>query len=202
MTLKETKLYGLVLAGGMSVRMGQDKSIINWHGKEQRYYIADLLQQFCDEVYISCREEQQIEINPQYKTIADSVDGKGPVVGILSAQAQYPYVAWLVLACDLPLIDHVTIQHLLDNRDTTAIATTYKSPYDGLPEPLITIWEPQSHTQLNSFKEQGYNCPRKMLINSHTHIIAPQNADALQNANTPEEAAQVREILSTKTKAQ
>lgn len=200
MTTKETKLNGLVLAGGKSVRMGHDKSIINWRGKEQRYFIADLLAQFCDEVYISCRAEQQGEIDIHYKTITDNVEGKGPIVGILSALEQSNDLAWLVIACDLPLIDELTIKHLIDSRDANKVATTYKSPHDGLPEPLITIWEPRSVEALHSFRAQGYNCPRKVLINSDTHIIEPQNPQALINANTPEDAEQVKNILADKTR--
>lgn len=195
MISKETKLYGLVLAGGKSTRMGHDKSIINWHGKEQRYYLADLLQQFCDEVFISCREEQVPEIDSRYKTITDNVEGKGPLVGILSAFETKNDAAWLVVACDLPLIDKATIEYLICKRDTNKVATTYKSPHDGLPEPLITIWEPKSKETLYAFKEQGYNCPRKALINSDALILEPLNSNALINTNTPEEAEKVREIL-------
>ncbi len=188
-----------MLAGGKSIRMGHDKSVINWHGKEQRYFIADLLEKFCDEVYISCRDEQQAEeTDGSYKTIIDSVDGKGPIVGILSAFETNNEVAWLVVACDLPLIDEATIGYLLQNRDSAKVATTYKSPHDGLPEPLITIWEPYGREVLWSYKAEGYNCPRKALINSDTLILEPLNADALINTNTPEEAERVREILNQK----
>lgn len=198
MTLKETKLKGLVLAGGKSTRMGHDKSVIEWYGKEQRYYMADLLAKFCDEVYISCREEQAHEIDSKYNTITDKVAGKGPIVGIQSALEVDANAAWLVVACDLPLIDEATLAYLIEHRDAGKVATTYKSPHDGLPEPLITIWEPKSKEALTSFKEQGYNCPRKVLINSDTKIIEPQNAKALINTNTPEEAEQVKNILQQK----
>lgn len=199
MISKEAKIYGLVLAGGKSIRMGHDKSVINWHGKEQSYYIADMLEKFCDEVYISCRDEEQAnETDSQYKTIIDSVDGKGPIVGILSAFETNNNVALLVVACDLPLIDEATIAYLIQNRDSTKAATTYKSPHDGLPEPLITIWEPNGREVLWSYKAEGYNCPRKALINSDALILEPLNADALINTNTPEEAERVREILNKK----
>lgn len=200
MTSKETKLKGLVLAGGKSTRMGHDKSIIDWHGKEQRYYIADLLAEFCDEVYISCRDAQQeASVDDTYKTITDKVAGKGPIVGIQSALETDGNAAWLVVACDLPLINKETLGFLISNRDHSKIATTYKSPHDGLPEPLITIWEPQSKAALTNFREQGYNCPRKVLINSDTHIIEPTNEQDLINTNTPEEAEQVRNIIAQAT---
>lgn len=200
MTSNVTNIYGLVLAGGMSTRMGQDKSLMQWHGKEQHYHMADLLQDFCDEVFISCRQEQQISAG--YKSIVDSVDGKGPIVGILSAMELHPDTAWLVVACDLPLIDRETLQYLLDNRDATKVATTYKSPYDGLPEPLITIWEPSAKAVLEDFRTRGYNCPRKALINSDSMVLHALNEDALINTNTPEDAARAREILSIKTAQQ
>lgn len=197
MTSKETKINGLVLAGGKSIRMGYDKSVINWHGKEQRYYIADLLSKFCEEVYISCRKEQVSEMEG-YKTLTDKFDVKGPAAGILTALDYDKGCGWLVVACDLPLLDAETIKHLIDNRDIDKVATTYKSPHDGLPEPLITIWEPNSKEALLSFVEQGYSCPRKALINSDTNIIEPLNNEALINANTPEEAERVRAIINKK----
>src|SRR6478672_2313948 len=98
-------LNGLVLAGGKSVRMGYDKSSIQWHGKEQRYYMADLLKQICKDVFISCRKKQKDKIDNEYKTLADTFTGLGPYGGILSAFREYPDAAWLVMACDLPLLN-------------------------------------------------------------------------------------------------
>ena len=201
MTTEETKLYGLVLAGGKSLRMGQDKGVINWQGKEQRYYIADILKELCDEVYISCRTEKVDEIDSNYNSLPDAVDAKGPSAGILTALHTKPYAAWLVVACDLPLLDKETLQYLIDNRDSCKIATTYKSPHDGLPEPLITIWEPKSKDVLLSFKDAGHSCPRKALINSDVHIIDPLDEETLINANTPEDAEKVKVILAAKTRA-
>lgn len=190
-------LNGLVLAGGKSMRMGHDKGAIAWHGKPQRYHMADLLQQLCTDVFISCRAEQQDEIDKNYQVLPDSFKAAGPLAGILSAITAQPDRAWLVTACDLPLLDSATLQYLIDNRDTSAIATTYKSPFDGLPEPLITIWEPKAYPVLLSFLEEGFSCPRKALIRNEdrVHIIDPRDPDALMNTNTPEDAAQVNNIL-------
>jgi molybdopterin-guanine dinucleotide biosynthesis protein A len=195
-------LNGLVLAGGKSQRMGFDKGALNWHGKEQRYYVADLLMPFCDEVYISCRENQQQDIEDGYLSIPDTFTGLGPYGAILSAFREKPDNAWLVVACDLPLLDENTLQFLTDNRNTSSIATAFNSGFDGFPEPLITIWEPKCYPVLLSFLAQGYSCPRKVLINSEATILKAPNINALTNVNTPQDMEQVKLALDKKMAAQ
>jgi molybdopterin-guanine dinucleotide biosynthesis protein A len=189
-------INGLVLAGGKSSRMGQDKSVIHWHGSEQQYYVSDLLKPFCEEVFISKRKEQAKGPNSQYKILVDSYEGLGPYGAILSAFQFNPNSAWLVVACDLPLLDNSTLSYLLENRDTNKMATTFQSPYDGLPEPLITIWEPKSHALLLSYLNNGYSCPRKVLIKANdAHILQAPNRDALLNVNTPEDFTKAEQLI-------
>lgn len=198
MISKETdvpKLNGLVLAGGKSQRMGNPKDKINWHGKEQRYYAADLLAPFCDEVFISCRQDQLENFDPNYNALTDTFLNMGPFGGILSALRSQRDKAWLVVACDLPLLDKNSLEFLIQSRSTEKAATTYESPFDGLPEPLITIWEPKSYPLLLNFLGSGITCPRKVLINSDTLILKPGNPDSLMNVNTPEDREKAQEIL-------
>jgi molybdenum cofactor guanylyltransferase len=192
----EPSLKGLVLAGGKSSRMGIDKGRMKWHNKEQRFYMADLLNKFCDEVFISCAEMQENEIqNGGYKTITDAYLGLGPFGAILSAFKKDPEAAWLVIACDLPLLDQDTISYLINHRDLDSTATTFESPHDHLPEPLITIWEPKSREVLLSYLNEGKSCPRKALINSKVKIIQPPEPIALMNANTPDDVEKAKAIL-------
>lgn len=195
----QPKLNALVLAGGNSLRMGQDKAAIHWHDKQQRYYMADLLKNYTDNVYISCRAGQQMDVNPAYLTLTDTFTGLGPFGAILSAFREQPENAWLVIACDLPLLDKETLDVLMANRDTSAIATTFESPDGGFPEPLIAVWEPKSYAVLLSFLSQGYACPRKVLINSDVKILQAPHPDALTNVNTPEEMERVQAIIRQKT---
>jgi molybdopterin-guanine dinucleotide biosynthesis protein A len=192
-------LNGLVLAGGKSKRMGTDKGSMQWHGKEQRYYMADMLEPFCEEVFISCRTEQEKEIDPKYKTLTDTFLNLGPYGGILTALRSQRDKAWLVIACDLPLMNEETLRYLIEHRDPKEIATTYESPYDGFPEPLIAIWDPGSYAVLLNFLGKGITCPRKVLINSEKAILQPQYPEALMNMNTPDDAERVKEILHKET---
>ena len=191
-------LNGLVLAGGHSRRMGADKGLIQWHGLEQRYYMANLLRQVCNNVFISCRPGQVPEIDAAYPTLADTIEGAGPLGGILTALQAQPQNAWLVTACDLPLLDLATLTYLVQHRDTHAIATTFQSPFDGLPEPLITIWEPASYAALQEHLAAGFTCPRKALIRNsdRVRILPPPDPTKLLNATTPQDAEKVKAIIA------
>lgn len=192
-------LQGLVLAGGKSARMGFDKGAVNWYGKEQRYHVADLLKKHCADVYISCRDtEQQGEIAPEYLSLPDTFTGLGPYGAILSAMREQPDRAWLVIACDLPLVDAHVIQNLIDNRNPASIATAYKSQKNDFPEPLITIYEPKSYPVLLQFLAQGYSCPRKVLINSDITLLQTDIPEALANVNTPDELDRIKRLIHQK----
>lgn len=185
-------LHGLVLAGGRSVRMGEDKGALDYHGLPQWKRTAQLLAPFCESVYISCRPDQTEDVHP---ALPDTSSGLGPAGGILSAFQQNSEVAWLVLACDLPLMDEATLQELVAARDIRRIATAFLSPDGGFPEPLIAIWEPRSYSVLLQFLGQGYSSPRRMLNHMDIKLLQATNPHALRNANTPEDRDIIRQLI-------
>lgn len=180
------KLYGLVLSGGQSRRMGKDKGLIAYHGMPQRDYLYRLLEQVCDKAFMSIRKEQATEIDADFKTIVDEDIFKGPFNGILSAHKEFPEVAWLVLACDLPLIDEKALRYLIERRKPNSFATAYALKENPLPEPLCAIWEPNGLKNAVLYMQEGKNgsCPRKFLINNGTHLVHPENENVLMNANS------------------
>jgi molybdenum cofactor guanylyltransferase len=186
-------LYGLVLAGGKSQRMGTDKTKMKWHGKEQRYWIADLIKECCANVFISCRAEQMQEIEEHnYKTIKDEFEGTGPLGAIVSAYTVVPAVAWLVVACDLPFVDTDTIQHLIKHRNPNVMATAYQSPADNLPEPLIAIWEPQAGRALVEQLKQNKFSLREILLQQDVFLVPASDAVSLINVNCIEDVEMVK----------
>lgn len=188
-------LNGLVLAGGNSTRMGTAKEKIRWHGKEQQYAMADQLARFCGEVFISCRPDQTERIDTRYKVLADAFAEMGPVGSILSAFHYRKDTAWLVVACDMPLLDERALAFLIRSRNPEKTATVYESPVDGGPEPLAAIWEPHSFPLLPDFLETGSRSPRKFMMNSDIFLLKPEDPQVLRNVNTQEEAAEVRRMI-------
>lgn len=189
-------LYGLVLAGGKSKRMGRDKGSLQYHGVSQRAFASRLLSEFCQDVFVSCRAEQAPTLEPELKPLVDAFHDLGPTGGILTALHFKPESAWLVVACDLPFLSRDTLQTLIAARDPSKVATAYQNPDDHLPEPLIAIYEPKSREGLLEAVRQGRNCPRKFLLSSDCKLILPDRRETLANINTPEEYEQAIVTLS------
>jgi molybdopterin-guanine dinucleotide biosynthesis protein A len=181
-------LYGLVLAGGKSRRMGQDKAILLHGRRSQLAYVVRVLEGLVDRVFVSTRAEQQDESErSQFEQIVDRYQDMGPVAGILSAMDEHPEVDWLVVACDLPNIDARTVSHLLDHRSSAKPFSAYSSNHDGLPEPLCAIYASGSADIVRGFVAEGIRCPRKILMRSDTLLLEQPDPRALDNVNTPED---------------
>ena len=183
-------ICGLILAGGASSRMQRDKAALPYRGQSQLDRAFDLAKRHVPEVFISVRADQTTDAaRAQHPLIVDSIPGQGPIVGIRSALAAKPAVAWLVIACDLPYLSDAALTQLLRERDTGGLATAFRSTSDGLPEPLCTLWEPAAGPALAAYQQAGGRCPRKFLIREAARLLEPEDRRALDNVNTPEEYA-------------
>ena len=94
-------VYGLVLAGGESRRMGSDKALLLNDGETQLARAVRLLQAHTEKVFVSARVSQSGDSERnRFPQILDRYQDMGPLAGILSAMETEPSVSWLVLACD------------------------------------------------------------------------------------------------------
>lgn len=183
-------VYGLILAGGKSQRMGSDKALLQRDGKSQLAHLHALLGACVDQVFVSARSDQADDPERgKFDLLFDNYADIGPIAGILSALEEYPTVDWLVVACDLPNIDRETLQYLLENRSGKPF-TAFRSSYDDLPEPLCAIYTAGSDVLVRNFVDAGVVCPRKILIRSDTCLLPQPNPHALDNINTPDDLRQ------------
>ncbi|MCH8528711.1 MAG: molybdenum cofactor guanylyltransferase [Kiritimatiellae bacterium] len=183
-------LTGLVLAGGKSRRMGRDKALLEFHGKPQALVAAEMLRPHVDEVYLSCRPDQYADdAFSGLPRLTDPAEGMGPMGGMLAAFLHKPDAAWLVLACDLPLLTPETLDTLLRGREPGLAMTAFVSAFDGLPEPLCTIYEPAALPFLEAARDSGHLCPRKILIRNpeQVKLLKLPEGNPLDNINAPED---------------
>ncbi len=185
-------IFGLVLVGGQSRRMGRDKALLSYDGEAtQLERTAALLQTVCPRVFISQRKEQPFPIPTGTEAIYDRMDeARGLLRGILSAMQAHPEAHWLVLACDLPNLTSAALEKLIATfrAQPTPALTAYRSSHDDLPEPLCALYPSGSDTGLLALaKELGKSCPRKLLIIKEAHLVDQDDPRSLDNINTAEE---------------
>lgn len=182
-------LYGLVLAGGESRRMGRDKALLDYHGRPQVAWALELVSRHCERAFVSVRAGQASDgVRSTLPQIVDGALGAGPIAGIAAAQATHPDAAWLVVACDLPFLGDALLAELIARRGAADI-TAFRSAHDGLPEPLCAIYEPATRVPIVEFIAAGRHCPRKFVTASGAPLLELPEATALDNVNTPEELA-------------
>ena len=205
MTPSAPVLYGLVLAGGHSTRMGQDKAGFGFTGSQARSQEAQrpscmtwlahgvqLCTDVCERVFVSVRRDQVSELPfCDLPTIVDNYADMGPAAGLLSAWDIYPDVAWLLLATDLPRLTQQTVNRLVSERDSSRIATGYRHP-NGIPEPLCAIWEPRARTLLQRAVERGAPSLRHLLESHSPRVVDPNRAAEIVSVNTPRQLAKWR----------
>jgi len=80
------------------------------------------------------------------------------------------------------------------------VATAFRSAYDGLPEPLCAIWEPQCEPLLADFVAADGRCPRKFLLAHAARIIDLPRSNALDNINSTTEYRQAMQDLDPTAK--
>lgn len=182
---------GLVLAGGRSSRMGEDKAaLVHPDGRTLLRRCCDLLiEAGCEAVAISLRHDQEIPAGMEDCEIVRDPEGAslGPIAGIVSGMRLHPRADWLVLACDLPRLDLATLSNLYKSRLDVEKFLSYRSEFDNLPEPLCALYASEALPVLEQTQADDFRCLRKILIRNNCRLLEPVTPRALENANTPED---------------
>lgn len=191
MNIRVPPLYGLVLAGGQSRRLGRDKAAVTTTDGDTLLARAfALLTSRCEQVLVSVRETPASgSLRAGFPYLVDELSVAGPAAGIVTALKHTPLAAWLVVACDLPTLDGATLDHLIAQRDPERPATAYLDPATELPEPLCAIYEPAMKSVVAAELDADIRCPRKILIRLGRGLNAVDQTrpGALFNLNTRED---------------
>ena len=187
-----SKVNGLILTGGRSTRMGEDKSRLTYHGKPQRDHLTNLLQPYCDTVFWSVNADQAADLSgAEQWLIIDMFDWPGPLNGILSAFRHDPAAAWFVVACDMPLLTVRSLDALVVGRDIAKVATVFHDSDGQLPEPLLGIYEPAFGPIMDRAVAEAQYSPRLLLQQYDVQLLTVPDVRELTNINDPSARARL-----------
>jgi len=184
-------LVGLVLAGGRSTRLGQDKVELPVAGQSLLARAVRLAGRFCDQVVVSGRDPADLGLDLAW--LPDDLPGQGPLGGILTG-LNHLGGPLLVLACDLPLLGEPTLARLVEQRRrrlADAVITTFLQSATGFIEPLVAIYEDAAQPLLAAALEAGERKLARALPESRRNLIpyGPEEAHVFFNINYPADLA-------------
>ena len=182
-----TELYGLVLTGGTSSRMGRDKAEITYGAQPQWRAAADLLAPICARTYWSCTAKQRDDWGIGESGVLDQVSGHGPASGIHAAFLHAPDAAWLVIGCDYPFLETQDIRRLLEARAPGIDAVTFLNHETAEIEPMISLWEPAAVQHFMQRFAAGEYSPRRILQSCKLVTVVPREPQILHNRNSSAE---------------
>lgn len=127
----------IILAGGASRRMGQDKAFLDWDGQPLIAHIAAQLRRVCSNLIISANDAARFAFL-QAPVVPDAVQGEGPLQGLAAGLTASRFERNLVVACDMPRLSGAAARQLLALSDDVDVVVPRNT--EGRPEPLFAIY--------------------------------------------------------------
>ena len=179
----QTPVYGGILVGGSSSRMGRPKHNIQHGGKTWFERAVAALERRVDKIVVLGSADLPLG-HESHLRLPDVPEMKGPRAGMLSAMRWAPTVSWLFVACDMPLITGEAVEWLLATRRPGVWASLPKLTDDGRPEPLLAVYDYRAHALLSKV-----HAPHQLsqYPKVDTPIIPAAHAEAWRNLNRPED---------------
>lgn len=184
--LRNMKIKGIILAGGLSSRMGEDKGIIQLDEDKMIAKIIHLLEPFCEEIMISANNDNYHKFG--LKVVHDKTERIGPIGGIISCMMEKISDYYLVMSCDTPNISGNTIAMLIDNIAKYDIVTPI---INDKMEPLISLFSSNAIPKIKAEVEMKNYKIQKIISNLNYTTIHLESNEATKkeflNINTKED---------------
>lgn len=97
------KLTGIVLAGGLSTRMGQDKASLPWRGSDLLHTVLTKLAPVCAELIVVSNRPRPLS-GLVSKVVPDVFVQCGPLAGLHAGLQASSHDYSFVIACDMPYL--------------------------------------------------------------------------------------------------
>ena len=205
----------IILCGGRSRRMGQDKGLMVFKKKPLIIHLLETLQDIVDEITVVFRDNEQLNsykklINkylspnqhhaPSLRLAVDFEKDQGPLVGLITGLSLIKADGALVLPCDSPFVSQQFISNMFnfneeykpgeDNQKTKCHATIPTWP-DGSVEPLHAYYHKDCIPFMEKQLKTGYKDVKSVLNTINVNYINVEVLDperiSFTNLNRPED---------------
>lgn len=190
----------VVLCGGYSKRMGQDKGLMSFNDKPLFIKVLETVSGFVDEVVLVLRDLKQQEqyqdilikhhLPDKIKICTDELEGQGPLMGISTGLKCISADEALIIPCDSPFIQQSFIENIFKyyNLIYDAVVPEWS---DGKLEPLHAIYNKRITKKIDELLEGDIRDVQSLLLELDVRYIPVHSLDqsnqTFLNLNYPED---------------
>jgi len=166
--LKIDNCTAVILTGGESKRMGEDKASVVLAGQSLLEHVLAQIEPLFSDILISVRE-QRLDI--AYPQIIDSTENRGPMVGVRAALETVKTDWVFVIACDMPLVSTGLIQHLawLRSQHDAVVPFAFNRP-----QPLFGFYRKTCLPLMQARMKQGQRSMIRLLDDLDVCLLSEQ----------------------------
>jgi len=175
-------LAGIILAGGSSSRMGQDKALLDYGNGPAVQSLIGQLNPLCAEVLVVSSRHHAGQFG-NVRIIPDEQQGMGPLMGILSGLEAASNELCFVMGCDVPKVNIESIKRLYSDVLKADIAAL--SLKEGQIEPLYAVYRRSVRIQARTLLDAGKKRVQALFQSCRTVTVNLPESDWLVNVNTP-----------------
>ena len=185
-------ILGLVLAGGLSRRMGASlpKALLPFRGGSMISMVLERLGPQVGKLVINANSHQDTFAAFGHPLVADRVGGfVGPLAGLHSAMHEYPDFAWYLMSpCDSPFLplDLVsTMTRVAEERRTRLVSAVCEQQ----EHPVFALVHGSLRDSLGTYLANEGRKIDRWYAQEHYALAEFPDPQAFLNFNTPEELA-------------
>lgn len=180
-----SEVSAVVLAGGYSRRMGQDKAALRLGGKTLLQHTVDKLRAVgIEEILVS--GWQSCPEGTVY--VSDIYPHRGPLSGIHAGLLAASNSCALILPVDMPLLSEKTLHALIAAQGAAAVTILEEEPLPGVFDKAVA---PICETLLQG---KNYSLHRLLEASGTLSIPDPEAAELRRNCNTPEDFREIQQL--------
>ncbi len=187
--LMQHEAAAIILAGGESRRMGQDKSLLPVSGRPMIQRIEGQLAPMFDEILVGANEPGKYPFL-QARIVPDRARGMGPLMGILSCLAASGHDLNFLTGCDIPDMHAGFIMQMLREAEGYDIVMPLSA--DNRPEPLFAVYRKSVIPHAEAVLARGGRRIAELFDCVKTRFVSLPQTGWYKNLNTMEEYRQLK----------
>lgn len=155
---------GYVLAGGKSLRMGEDKALLPFGSRPLGVWMAERVRQVCGNVAVVGDPAQYARWG--FPVVQDRFEDSGPLGGIHAALTDSDAELNLMVGCDMPYLAPEFLQWLLEMAGKTEADAVVPVSAEYGYEPLCAVYKAGCLTPM----EQALRAGRRRISEVFAHL--------------------------------